>query len=403
MKFVFKLCLIAGCIFAPSISNAKTLEDFVRHAAIENGLIPLEELNSVFDSSLADIGKFIFESKTLSLNGDISCQTCHLDKFGSADGIPNAIGLGGHGDGSERALGGGNVIPRNTLPLWGRGSSLFDVFFWDGRVDFSTDQKLSQFGTAIPSEDPLIVALHLPVLEIREMLVEDKFVSGNKNETADSAETIIHALLDKLWENHSDELRSIAKIKGVANEDLQFVDIVETMKEFFKRKFAVPEYPFYRFVYKDARLNAQELKGAALFYGKGKCAVCHSGPFFSDLKYHSVPFNQLGSGKNGFGVDYGRFNVTHDPSDLYKFRTPPLLNAPKTAPYGHSGSVASLRDAVVRHFDPLRSIVVSEMGIAERVEFYKRIAASSETLLLTPSLDDDEVSNIIDFLELLEF
>ena len=84
--------------------------------------------------------------------------------------------------------------------------------------------------------------------------------------------------------------------------------------------------------------------------------TCHYGPYFSDLKFHVVPFPQLGFGKNGFGVDYGRFNVTFDPKDLYKFRTPPLFNVEKTAPYGHSGSVATIQEAIAAHFDPLRLV-----------------------------------------------
>ena len=39
--------------------------------------------------------------------------------------------------------------------------------------------------------------------------------------------------------------------------------------------------------------------------------------------------------------------------DPYKFRTTPLFNVEKTAPYGHSGSVATIEDAIAAHFDPL--------------------------------------------------
>ena len=77
-------------------------------------------------------------------------------------------------------MGGGAIIPRNTLPLWGRGGVGFEVFFWDGRVDFSDKAKLSPFGEDIPSEDPLITMVHLPTVEIREMLIEDEFISGQK-------------------------------------------------------------------------------------------------------------------------------------------------------------------------------------------------------------------------------
>ena len=75
--------------------------------------------------------------------------------------------------------------------------------------------------------------------------------------------------------------------------------------------------------------------------------MCHAGAYFTDFQYHTIAFPQLGSGRNGFGIDYGRFNVTYNPADLYKFRTPPLFNVTNTPPYGHSGSVNSLESCKV--------------------------------------------------------
>ncbi len=37
----------------------------------------------------------------------------------------------------------------------------FNVFFWDGKVDFSQGEA-SQFGDAVPSDDPLVTAVHQP-------------------------------------------------------------------------------------------------------------------------------------------------------------------------------------------------------------------------------------------------
>ncbi|MBV5270063.1 MAG: methylamine utilization protein MauG, partial [Afipia sp.] len=86
--------------------------------------------------ALFEPGKTLFKSRSLSLNGNISCQQCHLDQFGSADGIPNAVAVGGDGKGAARVMGAGGILPRNTLPFWGRGGKGFDTFFWDGKVDF---------------------------------------------------------------------------------------------------------------------------------------------------------------------------------------------------------------------------------------------------------------------------
>ena len=126
-------------------------------------------------------------------------------------------------------------------------------------------------------------------------------------------------------------------------------------------------------------------------------------PVFSDLKFHVVPFPELGFGKNGFGVDYGRFNVTFDPKDLYKFRTPPLFNVEKTAPYGHSGSVATLEGAIIAHFDPLRLVNLSTMDPLARHDFYKRLPLVSETATTVGFLADDDIEDLVKFLRNISF
>ena len=140
-----------------------------------------------------------------------------------------------------------------------------------------------------------------------------------------------------------------------------------------------------------------------MFYGKGRCSICHAGPHFSDFKFHVVPFPQLGFGKNGFGVDYGRFNATLDPKDLYKFRTPPLYNVQKTAPYGHSGSVATLEEAIIAHFDPLRLIDLSSVDALTRHDFYKKLTLSSETANTVGFLSAEDVNDLVSFLKTLSF
>ena len=50
-----------------------------------------------------------------------------------------------------------------------------------------------------PSDDPLITAVHLPFVEIREMVVDDQTVDENyKDETVSSARKIMDRLIAKL-------------------------------------------------------------------------------------------------------------------------------------------------------------------------------------------------------------
>jgi cytochrome c peroxidase len=140
-----------------------------------------------------------------------------------------------------------------------------------------------------------------------------------------------------------------------------------------------------------------------IFYGTGKCITCHSGPHFSDFKYHAVAFPQLGFGRNGFGIDYGRYNATFNTNDLYKFRTAPLFNLEKTAPYGHSGSVADIEGSIYAHFDPLRLVDLSKMTALQRNDFYKRLTFSKETVDRIGFMSDEDVKNVASFLKTLTF
>ena len=393
------LALLLGTLPA----QADTFDTILRKAAIDTGFVAPELTLPGINPSLVPLGKRFFETKSLSLNDKVACRDCHLDDFGSGDGIPIAIGVGGKGSGPTRAMGGGAIVPRNTLPLWGRGGIGFEVFFWDGRVDFSNGKKVSPFGDDIPSEDPLITMVHLPAVEIREMLVEDEFILGQKRETIDSGKKVFDAILDRLKREEKVAIEDLARSFNVEVAEVSFVHVATAIADFIRDEFRVKATPFHRYVFDEEPISAGAKRGGLLFFGKGKCSTCHSGPYFTDFGFHAIATVQLGFGKNGFGIDYGRYNATHDPADLYKFRTPPLLNVAITGPYGHSGSLASLKDAIIAHFDPLRHLEPDEMSPLDRHELYKRMIAAAETIINIGYLDDDEVSYVVEFLQSLSY
>jgi cytochrome c peroxidase len=404
MKFVISLAVfIIGVSLTALAAEEKAFPQILRKLILDNGFVEVKDLYVNKDEELALVGKTIFESKKLSLNGKISCQTCHLSKFGSADGIPNAAAIFGEGEGPERIQSGAKLLARNTLPLWGRGAKGFDTFFWDGKVDFSGSKKLSQFGSQPPSDDALVTAVHLPVVEIREMLDEDDFVRQRKQESVETSKDIYNAIADNLKKFEPQASHTLASYVKKPVSQLTYADYARSLAAFIRSEFRIKETRLERFVKKTESLTPEEIRGGLVFYGKGRCVVCHSGPHFSDFKFHAVPFPQLGFGKNGFGVDYGRFNTTLDPKDLYKFRTPPLYNVEKTAPYGHSGSLATMEEAIIAHFDPLRLVEPSSVDALTRHEFYKRMALSSETAATVGFLSPDDITHLTQFLKTLSF
>jgi cytochrome c peroxidase len=81
--------------------------------------------------------------------------------------------------------------------------------------------------------------------------------------------------------------------------------------------------------------------------------------------------------------DLGRYEVTLDHADMWRFKTPSLRNVALTAPYMHDGSLGTLED-VVRFYD--------RGGIPH---------PGLDPLLHPLNLSDDEVSSLVAFLESL--
>ena len=374
----------------------------LRRAALANGAARAADLIIPTQPARVEVGRLIFESPKMSLNGAISCRDCHLDEFGSTDGLPNAVGVGGEGKGPERLDSNGRILPRNVLPFWGRGGKGFDTFFWDGRVRKGPDGIVSQFGVEAPSTDPLVVAAHLPSVELREMVedtpqIRDAYVA----EDVSDANSIQRALAQRFADDETIGPQ-LLQTYGKAKSDVTFSEIADALSQFIRHEFRMRPTAFERFVFEGGPITDAQLAGGILFYGRGRCASCHTGPYFTDFAFHSVAFPQAGFGKNGFGIDEGRYNATLDPRDRFLFRTPPLHNVTRTAPYSHSGSITSLDKAIIAHFDPLRLVDTRSMTVRERSDLYVRLGtASRETL--PSALTDSEVRQLVAFLAMLEF
>jgi cytochrome c peroxidase len=141
-----------------------------------------------------------------------------------------------------------------------------------------------------------------------------------------------------------------AAYPGVAFDSMSFAHAGNAMGCWITAVFASTNTPWDRFLSgtTDAMTETQIL-GARAFLGSAKCSQCHSGPALSDNKFHNVLTAQVGP---GFGDgpdgrdDFGRMRQTGNLKHKYQFRTPPLRNVELTAPYGHDGSIATLRSWV---------------------------------------------------------
>jgi cytochrome c peroxidase len=91
----------------------------------------------------------------------------------------------------------------------------------------------------------------------------------------------------------------------------------------------------------ETAFTAYEQRGYTLY--KARCATCHPEPLFTD---HTFRNNGLSPGKEH---DYGRFRITQDNKDSFKFKVPSLRNVQVTFPYMHDGRIFSVPQ-VIDHY-----------------------------------------------------
>lgn len=87
------------------------------------------------------------------------------------------------------------------------------------------------------------------------------------------------------------------------------------------------------------QLSEAEARGYSVF--QAKCNSCHVEPLFSDFK-----FRNIGLAPDPVLKDSGRYKITKQIADVYRFKTPSLRNVGLTYPYMHDGRYASLEQCI---------------------------------------------------------
>jgi cytochrome c peroxidase len=144
-------------------------------------------------------------------------------------------------------------------------------------------------------------------------------------------------------------------------EDVTIAEIANALAAFIGTEWRNHDSPFDAYLSGDAAaLSGPELRGLNLFYGKGNCASCHSGPLLSDQGFHALRLPAFGPGRtrqwDPVPRDVGRMAESNRLEDAYRFRTPMLRNVALTAPYGHNGAFPTLEGIVRHHADPEASL-----------------------------------------------
>lgn len=242
--------------------------------------------------ALVDLGKDLYFEKKLSANDSQSCNSCHAvdQNRGGVDNeatSPGAFGKRG-GRNSPTSLNAGFHVAQ----------------FWDGRAaDLAAQAKgpiLNPIEMAMPSEEEVIKKLS--AIPKYPQAFSKAFGGDSKAITYDN----------------------LAKAIAAFERTLVTHDRVD---DFLKGS--------------DSALNNAELEGLNTFVSTG-CIACHNGPLLGGNSYQKMGAVNAYSNTE----DLGRYSVTKDEADKFKFKVPSLRNIALTAPYFHDGKAATLEEAV---------------------------------------------------------
>jgi cytochrome c peroxidase len=288
--------------------------------------LPVPESNPLTPEKAA-LGERLFFDPKLSRDGTVACTSCHLPGHALSDTLAVSRGVDGR------------VGVRNAPTLMNRGWAR--SLFWDGRAASLEEQ-----------------ALH-PIRSPREMDLPLETLGPRLRENPD----YVHAFRAAF----PDEEDPVGP-EGVARALASYV-----------RTLQAGDAPFDRFRAGQRDASPDDARrGARLFFGRAGCAVCHAGPTFSDGRFHNT-------GISWGSADLGRYRVTGADEDRGRFRTPPLRELTRTAPYMHDGSVRTLEE-VVDLYDRggtpnpflshrLRPLDLTEQEKADLVAFLRALSA----------------------------
>ncbi|HEX6964678.1 MAG TPA: cytochrome-c peroxidase [Gemmatimonadaceae bacterium] len=376
----------------------------VRKLAAQRGIGALQPPHPV-RPALVRLGQALMFDPILSGNHDITCATCHFPTYGTGDTHSVSIGTGGTGLGPTRIPPAAGFLGRNAPPLFDLGT--LKHAFWDGRVEVDAQGHFhTPAGAQLTPEMTHVMefgALSAQPLFPPAAAAEMRGSSGNELASipADDYTDIWAGLMRRLGNIPAYRRMFEQAYPGKKFDDMNFAYASNAIAGFIVSKLTFTNAPWDRFLRgQNSALTPAQLEGAQTFLTL-KCSVCHNGPTLTDDKFHDVAVAQIGPG-DGNGAsghdDFGRFNVTGNSADLYRFRTTPLRNVELTGPYGHDGAITSLRgfiehysasDQALLNYDPSQLEPALQSTLLDNQQ---EILQQRDTLLngvvLTPEIVD---------------
>jgi cytochrome c peroxidase len=245
--------------------------------------------HNAIDSLKRELGRALFYDPILSADSSVSCASCHspYQSFAHTD---HAVS---HGINDQ--LGNRNAPVLINL-AWQR------QLMHDGAIAFFDFQPLA------------------PITHPKEMgeTLENVLMKLNRNRRYQKA----------LWAIYQDSLMTSERMLKCLSQFL--LSLVSANSKYDQVQLGITDF------------NEQERSGYRVF--QAQCASCHTPPLFTNFEYAN----------NGISIDpiyqdSGRYQISHQAEDIFRFKVPTLRNIEFSYPYMHDGRYPTLR-AVLQHY-----------------------------------------------------
>lgn len=301
----------------PSWINANA-----EHPLAKEAYRPIPSL-AQFPASTAkrDLGFALFHDTSLSRDGTVACNTCHMGMMGGTDGMSMARGIDG-----ERG-------PRNTPTVFNAAFNFRQ--FWDGRA-FDLDAQSLE-----PISNP--VEMGHDLTSVIATLKEDARYTSLFAQAYPDGVTV--ANLGNALAQHT---------KDMTRTDSAFNDFLNGETK---------------------ALPAQALRGKARFKALG-CVACHNGINLGGNSYQPIASSFTTALQYALPGEEGLAARSARDTDRLVFKVPQLHNVAMTAPYYHDGSVANLQDAIRRMGAQQTGRVISDQDVQDISAFLGSLSSA---------------------------
>lgn len=361
--------------------------------------LPPDPSNTVANNpGAAKLGQQLFFDRRLSVNGGISCATCHQPDRHFTDAMPKGQAIA--------------KSKRNTPSIIG--SAYSPWLYWDGRKDSLWSQALG------PLEDPAehggnrmqlvrVIAEDSGYRASYEKLFGDLPDFSDPQRFPPAAASPLH---------NTDWQRAWEAMDGTDQHSVNqvFANMGKAIAA-YERLLQPGPTQFDRYVAAvlaedssaaDDIFTKKEVRGLRLFIGEARCTECHNGPLLSNNEFHNTgilpfpgelpdrgrseglrtlqgdPFNCMGPYSDQRPEDCAELRyVRSDNSLLGAMRTPSLRNLAGTAPFMHKGQLHTLAE-VLQHYNEAPSAPIGH-NEAKPLNLSRRELGQLEAFLNTLS------------------